>query len=71
MSPRNPGPDDPDAIFPDVDGGLARSNEVSLEWERTHPTTLESTLEWIESNRALFGDPVANREPWRGDDYRL
>lgn len=71
MSPRNPGPDDPDAIFPDVDGSLARSNELSLEWERAHPTTLDSTLDWIASNRSLFGHPRVNREPWRGNDFRL
>ncbi len=71
MSPRNPGPADPDAIFPDADGSLARSNEISLEWERTHRTTLESTLDWIDSVRSLLGHPAVNREPWRGDDYRI
>jgi hypothetical protein len=71
MSPHDPGPDDPGALFPDLDGSLARSYDISLEWERAHPTTLDSTLDWIDSVRSLLGDPPVNREPWRGNDFRL
>jgi hypothetical protein len=58
-------------IFPDPEGHLARADELTREWERAHPTTLESTLDWIDGVRSLFGDPPVNREPWRGDDFRL
>jgi hypothetical protein len=58
-------------IFPDLEGGIARGAEIVREWERTHPTTLEGVLDWIEELRRLFGDPPVGREPWRGGDFRL
>jgi len=60
-----------DWIIPDVDGEFARSEEAVREWERAHPTTLDSILDWIDSVRSVLGDPPVNREPWRGDDFRL
>ena len=71
MRPRASGPGDARAILPDMDGGLLRSNELAHEWERAHPTTLESVLDWNAQMRAIFGDPPLDREPWRGTDLRL
>lgn len=59
------------AIVPDVDGGLRRSNELVLDWERAHPTSLESLLDWSDEMRAVFGDPAPDRRPRHGNDFRL
>ncbi|MCC6640468.1 MAG: hypothetical protein IT386_04790 [Deltaproteobacteria bacterium] len=40
-------------------------------WERAHPQGLDGILSFVEGLRVLFGDPPVNREPWRGDDFRL
>ena len=71
MSPRRPTRGDDRTILPDVDGALQRSNQLALEWERSHPTTLDSVLVWNAQMRALFGDPRPDGEPWRGTDLRL
>ncbi len=48
-----------------------RSSGVPRAREREHPQGLGSVLDWIEQLRGLFGDPEVNREPWRGEDFRL
>ena len=49
-----------------------RSSAAVVEaWERANPTTLESVLDWIDQLRGLFGDFPTDRDPWRGDDFRL
>ena len=50
---------------------LRRSAEATEAWDREHPTTLASTLDWIDQLRDLFGEPPVDPAPWRGDDYRL
>lgn len=60
-----------DVLIPDLDGEFERSQQAVRRWEREHPTTIDSILDWIDQLRAVFGEPAVNREPWRGDDFRL
>ena len=41
------------------------------DWERAHPQTLDSILDWIDQLRDVFGDPPIDTRPWQGDDFRL
>jgi hypothetical protein len=50
---------------------LAAAARATERWDRAHPTTLDSTLAWVEQLRAAFGDPPVDRRPWRGADFRL
>ena len=50
---------------------LKASARATEAWDRAHPTTLESILDWVDQLRALFGDPPVDRRPWRGGDFRL
>ncbi len=60
-----------EALSPEVREEFRRSAEAVEAIEREHPTTLASTLDWIEQLRGLFGDPPVDRRPWRGSDFRL
>ena len=50
---------------------FARSARATQGWEHEHRLDVDSILAWIDSLRVLFGDPPADRRPWRGDDFRL
>jgi hypothetical protein len=50
---------------------FAAAARATERWDRAHPTTLDSTLAWVDELRAAFGDPPVDRRPWRGDDFRL
>lgn len=43
----------------------------AVTWEQAHPESLESTLKWIAQLHELLGSPPPDRDPWRGDDFRL
>ncbi len=60
-----------DALSPEIREEFRRSARAVARWEREHPRGLASVLDWIEQLRRLFGDPEVNREPWRGEDFRL
>ncbi len=60
-----------DAESPEIRDEFRRSAQAVRRWERDHPQDLASVLNWIEQLRRLFGDPEVNREPWRGEDFRL
>ncbi len=60
-----------DGLSPEIRDDFKRSAEAVARWEREHPQNLASVLDWIEQLRRLFGDPEVNREPWRGEDFRL
>ncbi len=60
-----------DAESPEIRDEFRRSARAVRRWERDHPRDLASVLNWIEQLRRLFGDPEVNREPWRGEDFRL
>jgi hypothetical protein len=46
--------------------------EVKLRaWERAHPQTLDSILDWIDQMRSVFGEQSVDRRPWVGEDFRL
>jgi hypothetical protein len=60
-----------EARSPRARANFAAAERVCDEWDRAHPTTLEGILDWIEQLRQLFGDPPVDREPWRGDDFKL
>ena len=60
-----------DALSPEIREEFRRSARAVARWEREHPRDLDSVLDWIEQLRRLFGDPEVNREPWRGEDFRL
>jgi hypothetical protein len=47
------------------------SARATAAWERRHAADVEAILDWIDGLRLAFGDPPADRRPWRGDDYRL
>lgn len=47
------------------------AERATSRWDRAHPVGLEGILHWIDELRALFGDPPADRTPWRGGDFRL
>jgi hypothetical protein len=47
------------------------STRICDEWDRAHPVTLEGILDWIDQLRAAFGEPAVDREPWRGEDFRI
>jgi hypothetical protein len=68
-NPRLPPPED--QIIPDPGGEIARGEDLVLEWERANPTTLRSTLDWVDQLRSLFGDRAVDRQPWPGNDFRL
>ena len=59
------------ALSDETRSDLRRSTATSEAWEREHPTSLASTLDWIDQLRSLFGEPPVERAPWRGDDYRF
>ncbi len=60
-----------DALSPEIRAEFRSSARAVARWEREHPQGLGSVLDWIEQLRGLFGDPEVNREPWRGEDFRL
>lgn len=60
-----------DALSPEIREEFRRSARAVARWEREHPHGLDAVLDWIEQLRRLFGDPEVNREPWRGEDFRL
>ncbi len=60
-----------DALSPEIREEFRRSARAVARWEREHPRDLDAVLDWIEQLRRLFGDPEVNREPWRGEDFRL
>lgn len=60
-----------EALSPEVREGFRRSAEAVEAMERERPTTLASTLDWIDQLRALFGDPPVDSRPWQGSDFRL
>ena len=60
-----------DALSATRRADFERSARATERWERAHAADVESILAWIDSLRALFGDPPADRRPWRGDDFRL
>ena len=60
-----------DARSPKIREEFRRSAEAVRAWEREHPQGLEAVLDWIEQLRRIFGDPEVDREPWRGEDFRL
>lgn len=39
--------------------------------EQRMPQSLDSALDWIEQLHEVFGSPPVDREPWKGDDFRL
>jgi hypothetical protein len=64
-------PPDEEQLIPDPHGEIARGEDLVLEWERAHPTTLAGILHFIDELRSLFGDPPVDLEPWQGTDFRL
>ena len=60
-----------DAFSSEIRADFRRSPRAVARWEREHPLGLDSVLDWIEQLRRLLGDPEVNREPWRGEDFRL
>jgi hypothetical protein len=60
-----------DGLSAQVRERFSRSQQAVRRWEREHPTTIDSILDWIDQLRAVFGEPPVNLEPWRGDDFRL
>lgn len=60
-----------DALSPERREEFRRSALAVGGWERDHPVGLADILEWIDQLRTLFGEPVIDRAPWRGEDFRL
>ncbi len=60
-----------DADSAEIRAEFRRSARAVLRWERDHPQDLVAVLAWIEQLRRLFGDPEPDREPWRGENFRL
>ncbi len=56
---------------PEAKANFAASDRAVHAWERANPTSLESTLDWIDQLRAAFGDPEPDRTPWRGDRFPI
>jgi len=68
--------DERESLAAEIDSGeLAedfRRSQLAVEaWERRHPASLDDYFRFLETLRALFGDPPVNTKPWRGDDFRL
>lgn len=59
------------ALSAEARAGFAASRRAVAAWERAHPVDIAGILDWVDQLRALFGDPPADRRPWRGDDFRL
>ena len=50
---------------------FAASRRAVEAWHREHPVSLPVLLAWIDSLRAIFGDPPIDRRPTAGNDYRI
>jgi hypothetical protein len=50
---------------------FAASRRAVEAWQREHPVSLPALLAWIDSLRAVFGDPPVDLRPTAGDDYRI
>ena len=60
-----------DSVSPELREQFLRSRRAVSRWERSHPVALGDVLRWLEQIERLFGPGRPDREPWRGDDFRL
>jgi hypothetical protein len=47
------------------------SDQVSREWQRRHPWSLDEYFHFLETLQDMFGPFPLRRDAWIGNDFRL